>query len=425
MNTFSKTSLFALTLGLAIVATAACSGDPGGDPDHGDTGTDVEVPDTRKETDPPPPPPPVCSAVDGTGAFAQGVSGVGDVKGDAPGSSMRKLALDLVAYFPKGRVAGEKIVLAIPAGYPRGGLITGSATLGADKSAKEIKLDGYTLPAPGGATHGLKLDARIDADGTIHGDVTYDFGSGDVSDTAKGKIDFCTKKEAPAPSLDIASAGVPGASYFLRATAPIDVETTKEIVFKAGAKSYPAKVTAGQAFMLDAELPPNQELELDVSKVKDILGRPLTLATKPPVLKTTAVLADRTFATAPTAGALVSSPAAALEFVAEGKLLQFRGPAAAGLVALGDLAGAKKIHLQGATESCDGGTNLSVIDAEGKRIPISAECKEGKAPFDVKIELSGKAPYWIGIVNDRVGTGAVSLPAPPTITKIKAIATES
>jgi hypothetical protein len=100
----------------------------------------------------------------------------------------------------------------------------------------------------------------------------------------------------------------PAGPIWLVPSAPLD-PTTLTITASAAGQPVPVQVSEYYYGIVklspQVAFPPNAELSLDVSAVRDVFGNPVHLQPAPTAMKTTAVVTDLSFDTAPPSGAAV------------------------------------------------------------------------------------------------------------------------
>jgi hypothetical protein len=261
------------------------------------------------------------TALSGTAPFGMMLSGTAVFARDfPPGVPPATHTMNVYIYFPKGRVAGAPVQLGVQSlAFPGQYLFGRPSTLEEDLSAPTFGVVGHSM-----AIWGDLLPGAGGLQATISANFTYP--PSDMYDGRTGSMVMCPAGPVPEPMMQISGAlASPLSSLSVNATTPIALDAIKGLraASPLGDVALTVSSPVGDAeavvpnFSLAAvsAFPPGQPLGFDGSAIKDVLGRPVPLVVESvPVLATSAVLSDLTFATTPPAGAVAASGCASTPF---------------------------------------------------------------------------------------------------------------
>ncbi|MEZ4407736.1 MAG: hypothetical protein R3A52_14880 [Polyangiales bacterium] len=325
------------------------------------------------------------------GAVALTLRGMGAAYRDAGAATMITETVDL--YLPMGRVAGAPVVFAFLSSWPTTRLQTLTGTFDASLGASGFAFSGYR---GGQVTFGLSLDGP---DGAPVMEVTRNLNfSTDVPDFVSARLTLCPDG-APAPTLRFATPAAPTLPIELIPSAPIAAGVDGVTMTVAGA-AVRATATYGDGVLRvepTAPWPVNEDVTLDLSTLRDVMGRPFTTDGALITLRTTATVTDGSFDTAPPAGAV--SPTRAPE---GGRLpMSSERDRARTLVALGDLGPATRVSLRYAYRCTDpGDITARVVAANGvwrefTLAPPSTDNITPRGSAESVADVPGSGPLWL------------------------------
>lgn len=370
---------------------------------------------------------PGCAAeLTGSAPFAMRLSGDGSFRA-AYGSTFslwpktRTVLGDV--YFPTGRRVGGTVILTMP--DPAGAasvLVSAEVPLADDLSATGLSISGS----------GLHVTAELrPGAGGVWAEVMMNFASPgtDIADDGQAMVLLCPSTTASLPITDPSDLVAPLDAIVLESSVPLAEATLSSLTVTAGNGPVPVNVkgvSGRTSYTVSpvAAFPPNQALTIDLSKVSDVIGRPLQpIADAMNVLGTTEVLVDLAL-TNPVAG---NGQIAGFSYTSGLGFISFGGTLDSGyfanqiVVGLPDAA-ATKLRVRatmtgpaGAT-SCTGPASLAVVGQTGARSDIvSLTCSAVDIQYDV--DLQGVAPSrWLVVRAPGAGASPYSLPPPPSST---------
>jgi hypothetical protein len=368
-----------------------------------------------------------CAPLSGDGAFGALLSGEADfiAYGSPVGTPPpRRARVDVHAYFPEGRRPGKPVYFAMPTRYPRPGISTrGPFLIGADLGIP--RSDDFTIIDD---LETLVKPALVGPDQGLEGEVQKNFAfATDVGDGARAQMRLCPIGSAPAPVLaGDEPVAVPTLPLWLTPSAPPRPETLAQLKVTAAGVDVPIRVEFARADATGyhvgsgitvtplAAFPPGAALTVDATGVLDRLGRPFTVSALPAPLITTATITDRTFSTAPPAGAVAGSHTQATKFepgsLRVGQRLFSAAPPARALIAIGD-PGGKQIRVRVGV-SCDSGLLIStaaLVGQRGESAPLALACG---TPVDQVVSAPASGPLWLSVVVEPKRSHPQSLPTP-------------
>lgn len=322
-------------------------------------------------------------------------------------------------YFPRGLQPGAPAVLWSPV-YR--GHQSAVSTLDA---AGMAKLDWRGIVE----FRGLSAQVQISRDGAWI-DATQNFAppESDVMVEGRGSGRLCPSSGTASGELKLAAPWKVGplSVPMFDSSVPLDESTVTATAMRA-ATAGPLSVSArafidhylgGQRDVILLEphspIPPNQDLELDVSAVRDVLGRPVGSRLAVPSLKTTATLSDLSFEDLPPPGAIDST---CNYFVSDGRLVIGENDWCGGdnevLIALPDAAAATRVRVVFVTDY-DFPTPLTaaVVRADGAESKTVWIPREGATDLEVELP-AGSGPCWLDLGFKGVGLVPQWLSGPP------------
>lgn len=194
------------------------------------------------------------------------------------------------AYFPKGRVPGAPVYLTQRASV---GVLLAQGTFGADGSSTTL-----TLSDPA-CRDSLTGRFAGPSDGFV-GEASHNLSYTDVLRLVRGHVELCPAGEASALETAVPPRLLPGQRLVVTTNVPVDVTTLSTLATTPSRKVFP--YGEGTAFSASITTAPWTAAALDLSGVKDVMGRPLGLGLVP-IEALTADVVDGTFATPIPAGA--------------------------------------------------------------------------------------------------------------------------
>lgn len=395
----------------AALVGAGCGGSTV-TPDAGaptDIGSDIAVdrPDVTPITDTPdvgvatpdaPDAGSVGCVIDGGGPLAVTLRGSVNAGRDAGvGSVTLTETLDL--YLPMGRVAGAPVVYAFESSWPFRRLETLEGTLDDTLGNGGLEFMGYR---GGEVTFTVRL---VGPDRGALMDITRNLNfSTDVPDFVSARVALCPDG-APAPTLHFVTEAAPSLTLELVPTAPI-AAGLDGVTMTAGGAAVPASVAFTNGVLTvspTAPWPVNAEVALDVSSLRDPLGRAFSLSDAPTTLRTTTTLTDLNFDAPPPEGA-VAPPRA----VSEGRMaFSFARMRARTLVSLGDLGPAARVALR-YQYACGaaGGVTARLVAADGRWSGFtlatpSADNILPRGPAESVADVPASGPLWLVVEQDQ------------------------
>ncbi len=385
--------------------------------DRPDVPVRTDIPDVNVATPDVPDAGPVGECIPaGASPFAARVRGAAMAFRDAGvGSVTLTEALDL--YLPMGRAAGAPVVFAFESGWPQRRLVTLQGAFDASLSAGGVTFVGvYTSDV----SFGLRLDGPS---GGVVMNITRNLSiTTDVSDYVSARVTLCPAGDAPAATLAYVADAAPSLDLRLLPSSPI-AAGVDGVRMTAGGAAVPATVTADDGVLVvtpTAPWPVNAEVALDLSSLRDVMGRPYTTSNALTTLRTTAELTDATFDTAPPAGAVASSTAN----VAAGSLSFAMARARQrALVSLGALAGATRVALRYRYPCAFvSPPTARLLAADGRSSSFTLAPPMG-APSTLEsvVDVPGSGPLWLLLEQNDPPNRPGWLPAPACPLSIESV----
>lgn len=363
----------------------------------------------------------------GEAPFARALSGEGQLTSLNPTDPRpaRPARIEVHAYFPGGRRLGAPVILAMPGRYPHRALffpaaVTLDASAGVAGKGLHVRNDlGFGFSG-----------ALIGPDQGLVGEGHANFAFGtDVADEARGPITLCPSGSVPAPELITDHETFSPTQHLQFApTAPFDPTRPPDIQVTAAGKPVAAGLQQGHIYfgtggvswwvVATSAFPPNQPVTIDFGGAHDVLGRPFTVRRLPAPLVTTAVVADRSFATLPPAGALAVGGGTDRTTVVlnDGALVIGTGPSDSegqALLALGDPGSAASVRILAGLD-CKipnvGSVGVDLVSEAGETARIRVECG---APQAVTVQRPGTGPLWLSVIVGGGWRHPQVLPRPP------------
>ncbi|MGZ3423951.1 MAG: hypothetical protein ACXVEF_12010 [Polyangiales bacterium] len=367
------------TLALAALM-AACSGKTEDSPladAAGDGGTD-----TPSET-----PSATCSKpVAGDAPFAVTLTGSGSGDGGTVTGSVN-------AYFPNGRVAGKEVVISFATvAAPHFAVARG--VLDASLSASMLRVfdpdcgDAVagTLVGPSG---GLDADVGVNRSGPGSDAI--------VIDHAHALL--CPTGTPPAAEFSAAPAMIlPTEGFSISGNTPIDRSSLATIATTPAHPIGAEEVATGFYVSPKRAFPPFAPTTIDLSGVRDVMGRSLGFGTVK-VLTLTADVVDPTFAAPPPDGAMLGSALA----TSGGSIRTSptTGSNLSALIALGTAKPSKKLRLRQRLDckgsTYGGTTSVALVSEAGAVVDVVVKCLD--APADTNIELPTEGRWALAITS--------------------------
>lgn len=380
-----------------LVALALC-GCGGGGP----SATDAEVADAQLRDAQPDAFVSACAPLTGSGPFAVRMAGTGTLMMNAgrPSAQARELTFSVDLFFPQGRTAGAQVFASRAAR----GLHVTSAVIAADGSAGPLRM------AADEQIYGFSLDGVLEpAPGGVLADVGLETGFNDVLQFYKGRLELCGSGEPPAPALAVqAQRWSPLAQIRIVPTTPLDPGTLATIRATAGGADTAVRVEfEGRDHVLVSPVtafPPDLQVTLDLTGVRDVLGRTAGSAVSfdaPP----SAEVADLTFANPLPAGSAVVGPTSSA-LVANGLLdvrLEYWSGAT---IALGTRTGSTAVirHKVDCGNFTAPQHRVAIFAADGTFAELPLTC--GADFVDARLTVPATGRRWLAIVVPLLSQGA-------------------
>ncbi|MCC6998547.1 MAG: hypothetical protein IT370_28310 [Deltaproteobacteria bacterium] len=266
--------------------------------------------------------------------------------------------------------------------------------MAATLQAYGFSIDGVLEPAPGG----------------VIADVGVETGFNDVSEFYQGRMELCGAGEPPAPALTVdTQRWSPLAQIRLVPTTPLDPGTLATIRATAGGADTAVRVEfEGMDHVLVSPVtafPPDQQVTLDLTGVRDVLGRtPGTAVTldAPP----SAEVVDLTFSNPLPAGSAVVGLGASSVLVASG-LLEVRLDYWSGAtIALGTRVGTSAV----VRHKVDCGNfgvpvqRVAIVAADGSFVELPLTC--GADLVDARLTVPASGRRWLVVALQQHWFGA-------------------
>lgn len=294
------------------------------------------------------------------------------------------------AYFPKGRVAGAEVVLAFRQ--------TAAEWRFVARGVLDEKLGSSLLEVYDGYCGNKVQGSFVGPSDGLEGEV-YTNGSGpssDVLNVRQANLMLCAApgQATPTPQFTASSTELL-ASEILTVTGNVPLDRASLAI---GSSPTRTLVTTEEGTKLSVGMkdsfPPYEDTKLDLSGVRDVMGRSLGLGTIT-VRGLTATLVERGFDAAPPAGAILGS-----EWSIAGSVLRVRsstGGAYSALVGLGDPGARRLLHVRHRID-CDANpwtTRVRAISEAGTVVIVKAECS--KLPLDATVTLPSGGRWALAI----------------------------
>lgn len=318
--------------------------------------------------------------------------GTGDILDGGTGTHSERLT----AYFPMGRVAGAPVVVGVLRTWPRPGMVEARGTLDTNLGATGLEFRGTD-----GSDVQWTASLLGPDDGFVMNVTRNRAVFTDVGDYVQATLRLCPTEAAPEPTWNDLPAVLPGADIRLVPRVPLGATTPAGSLMVGGASVATAQSLDDGALRIHPQgpVPPNADITLAPLGLRDVLGRELpTPAIR--VLRTTAVISDRTFATAPTAGAVVTAGTTVTHENGALRIGSFtRGPLSA-LLALGEVpAGAVSLRLTlSSLQRAD--LTLRLLRADGSATGVDIPEAPFGAAQTVTATVPGSGALWLA-VEDR------------------------
>jgi hypothetical protein len=373
-----------------LVALLGCTASGGHAPADGDAGGDAstDTPDVA-----------TCSTpIAGSAPF--GVH----LEGERAGADARVIQGAVDVYFPHGRVAGAEVVFVVAGGFgPEFHHYLARTTLDATLSAR-FSITTGTCPDS-------VVGTLVGPTGGIVADVSEDLSApsdGVVLETAR--VTLCPSGALPAPHFTGPSGSTIGPleGFTIEGNVPLDVESLAAVhaVPLRGLRVVEAlfaRVSVDPA----GTFPPFERTVIEFGGLRDVLGRALDLPSSSIATRfLTTSIVDRSFSTAPPAGAVQGGSA-----TTSGGVLRLgeNGSGASALLGLGDRGAATHLRLR-RRAICGADTNgraplLTLIGEDGAIAHPTVAC--GDAPVDTVVKLGSAARWALAVADDY------QLPWPP------------
>jgi hypothetical protein len=321
-----------------------------------------------------------CAPISGDKPFGVRLSGSGpaaDYGGKAAGTAFATVDL----YFPRGRVPGGEVVLAI--GTYGGGWKAARGTLDGTLSARGLEVrdphcgDGITgdLVGPTGGIAAIATNNRS--------------APSDALDLVKGSVVMCAAGAVPEQKFMSMPAAtiLPHQTIELRAARPLmgtaSATPSTDIVVEDIVGGVAIHRKMGWYSL-------STPTTIDLSGLRDVLGAPLGLTSARTIVPT-AVATDLTFATPYPEGAALGSAT-----VVSGMLVTGGDSEWSYLLAIGDGGGKKKLRMKHRLvcgTSSTGYASVAIVSSDGVATPVVAKCS-GELLEDV-VEVNGAPPYYL------------------------------
>lgn len=324
-----------------------------------------------------------------TAADGRVFQGTGDILDGGTGTHTERLSV----YFPMGRLVGAPVVVGVLRTWPRPGMVGVRGTLDANLGAT-----GFEFRGTDGSDVQWTATLLGPDDGFVMSVTRNRAVFTDVGDYVQATLRLCPTEAAPEPAWNDLPAVLPGADLWLVPRVPLGEIPAAGSLTTGGASVATTQTLEDGALRIRAQgaIPPNAELTLSPLGLRDILGRAMPTPVVP-VLRTTAAVSDRTFATPPPSGAI-----AGYAVIDRGSLRigpQTRG-AQQTLVALGDVpAGAVSLRVTlSSLQRPD--LTLRLLRGDGSATVVDIPEAPFGAAQTLTATVSGTGPLWLA-VEDR------------------------
>lgn len=369
-----------------------------------------------------------CGEMRGDAAFSARLSGTGQFVavngGGGPWPRERTVFIDV--YFPRGRVPGGTVLLAMPSPANDVAVSVGQeVTLAADLSATGLgihdsraQVKAELLPGAGGLVADIEMNfAELSSDAVYYGMAT---------------IPLCPSPSAPEPKTrDLYWEVLPLDPITVDSAVPLSTATLASVAVTAG--NGPVGVTVQpvpgrSSFRVIpvAAFPPGQRLVLDVSQVRDVLGRPIPVPVGMsgyPLLVpgTSAVLTDLTLSTAPASEAVACNGACSIKaggITVGGSSILAYGPDEL-LLALPDATPTKlraRASMSGPSPDdtyCTTSADMAVVGQFGHRTELVNLTCASLVDYDLDLQ-SIPPPRWLVVRVTTIARQPYSMPPPPS-----------
>jgi len=354
-----------------------------------------DLPDLGVDLGPPIDAGPACAPISGTTPFAVNVAGT--VVYDAPGYPDGTTGAILL--FPKGRVAGAPVHL-VRGLWPVTGFAIGSGVL--DSSLSASPLDAFD-PYCGNSIQSTLVGP---SDGLVAKVTTnFDTTGSDALKLQTGHAKLCaTSPFVTTPTAPSISSPWPLGTMTLVSDLPIDPATATSTKVIAAGATVPIKTTMSNGRLLVSAVtafPPSAKtLELDLSGVRDLLGRAVPKPAPVSIWVPSGAVVARTFDVVPSYDAYATS-GPSFTLTSDGSAVSFKtlsGYDYALLLGLGSEPGAKTIRFRHRFD-CPTGTEapkrILVIGSDGSIQPLAIGCST--TFIDEKVSLPGPQPSYLFI----------------------------
>lgn len=240
----------------------------------------------------------------------------------------------------------------------------------------------------------------------------------DVRDEWQGEATLCPEGDAPAPTLRPLLEVGPVGPWRLGANAPV-AAGADTITLRANDMrvEVSARWESGWLTLTPARsVAPGSELALDVSGVRDPVGRVFSVEGAVRVLETTAAVSDLAFDVAPPAGAVVGGRAQVREGALELRSDTGRIGPYVSLIALGETA-AGPVTLRYQTRFGDTRTFTAwLVRADGTRVSLPIESGAPSDPLrEAQSRVEGSGPLWLQVTDHSAVHRPGWLPRSPPV----------
>ncbi|MFH0902352.1 MAG: hypothetical protein V2A73_17100 [Pseudomonadota bacterium] len=342
------------------------------------------------------------------GAVLSGDCHLTTIPNDAEEAQSLYRRVSLEVFFPEGRRAGARVVLAQQEHWDYPHLNSHIGELDEDGTAEVIYsgyegMEGFTVRGTlGGPSDGIEAM------------LTMNIARSDMVQLAECAIRLCPTRPAPEPELHGSPVFGPSSTIVFVPTAPVDTSTAK-VVATVNERAIDVILTAhdyGIYVSPAAAFPPGHDVAFDFSGTRDILGRPFVSADEQSSpLRTFDVVTDLDFDTPPPIGAVVATTEVSTE---EGQLVLGSHACFGPFVALLSLPDPGAASVARFRISRIGFTvvNISAVDSDGgvKVLPTIHPGDDPDPPHGHALALPPGRPVWLAIDVYAQGSKPQSLP---------------
>lgn len=336
--------------------------------------------------------------------------GTGEILDGGTGPHTERLSV----YFPMGRVVGAPVIVGVLRTWPRAGMVGVRGTLDANLGAT-----GFEFRGTDGSDVQWTATLLGPDDGFVMSVTRNRAVFTDVGDYVQATLRLCPTEAAPEPAWNDQPTVLPGADIWLVPRVPLGAIESVGHIDTRGFR-LPTQQSLDDGALLVHPLGPiplDAEINLSSNVYQDVLGRRMH-APVIRVLRTSAVISDLTFATAPPVGSVASAGTSITHQNGALRIGSFtRGPLSA-LLALGEVpAGAVSLRV---TLSALLRTDLTLrlLRADGGATSVDIPEAPFGAAQTLSATVSGSGGLWLAIDDRTAHNRPGWLPGPPQALEI-------